>query len=365
MRILVAKSRYPSYSSRLGLLLGTMSCRTSRSSILLSLLILASNIQQGIAAAGREKRLGSSLTEEKEALNVEEETSFLWGRLLQEEMSMPPPEQAGGTLLAIGDSLCAGHLPEPKNTIFFSDEAYTNTLFDYVQDKYDFDTLEKVCCSGEDSHELIDASYAIPPSDGSNCYDGPSQIDAAIQALETGEVRLISISLGANDVFGCVFAPDIEACVTTRIQEFVVNLLTILTTLSEVTENNLPPIVAMTPYNPLLAYSLSEDANEQALAPLSQQVILGLQTEAAKVYDNFNIPNVFGLFVFDGLNETLVDGTDTPQNVASICRWTGMCDETDSGDFVLKSAELRDIHATPEGYDKLGEAHFSPVDELL
>jgi hypothetical protein len=81
------------------------------------------------------------------------------------------------------------------------------------------------------------------------------------------------------------------------------------------------------------------------------------------VYTQFGVPTVFGHFVFNGLNETLVDG-EVPQNVASICRYTGMCDETDSG-FVLRSEEIRDIHPFPEGYEKLGVAHFEPVDELL
>lgn len=336
------------------------------------------------------QRLRSTFTEE-EALDFEE-TEVVWGRVLEgrdlgSSMSMPSPTRApttkqpttrpptrppttsggGGTLLAIGDSLCTGHLPEPKNTIFFSDEGYVDTLYEYLQDEYDFDDLLKVCCSDEDSFELIDASYSVPPSDGSNCYDNPetppSQLDAAVTALQSGTVRLMTISIGANDLLPCVFAPgDPQACAATQIEALLVNLLTILTTLSDAMEN-MPPIVAMTPYNPILSFFLSEDENEQALVPISQQAILGLQTEVAKVYTQFGVPTVFSHFVFDGLNETLVDG-DVPQNVASICRYTGMCDETHSG-FLLKSEELRDIHANPEGYEKLGIAHFEVVDELL
>lgn len=335
------------------------------------------------------QRLRSTFTDE-EALDFEE-TEVAWGRLLEgrdlgSSMSMPSPTRApttkqpttrpptrppttsdgGGTLLAIGDSLCTGQLPEPKNTIFVSDEGYVDILYEYLQNEYDFDDILKVCCSGEDSSELIDASYSVPPSDGSNCYDNPetppSQLDAAVTALQSGTVRLMTISIGANDILSCVFSSNSQACAATQIEALVVNLLKILTTLSDATEN-MPPIVAMTPYNPILSFFLSEDENEQALVPISQQAILGLQTEAAKVYTQFGVPTVFGNFVFDGLNETLVDG-NVPQNVASICRYTGMCDETDSG-FVLENEELRDIHANPEGYEKLGIAHFEAVDEFL
>lgn len=323
---------------------------------------------QGIA--GRQ-RLGSSFKED--ATLDFEETNVIWGRLLEGmgSMSMPPPtrppepEEARGTLLAIGDSLCTGQLPEPKNTVFFSDEGFVDVLFEYLEDNYDFDKLQKICCPGEDSAELIDASFAVPPSDGSNCYlepnTPPSQLDAAITALQSGEIGLISISIGANDVFSCAFAPNPEECATTQIESFVMNLQFILNTLEGATDD-LPPIVAITPYNPLLALFLSEDENERALVPISQQAVVGLQTEAAKVYDAFNVETVFGHFIFGGLNDTLVDGT--PQNVINICKYTGMCDETESG-YVLKSNELRDIHPVPKGYEKLGIAHFDPVDELL
>jgi hypothetical protein len=42
-----------------------------------------------------------------------------------------------------------------------------------------------------------------------------------------------------------------------------------------------------------------------------------------------------------------------------------MCEETETGGYVLKSAELRNIHPTPEGYEKLGVAHLELVDALL
>ena len=288
-------------------------------------------------------------------------------RLPWKAVPVSPPTTKGGTLLALGDSLCTGQLPEPKNTIFVSDEGYVDTLFEYLKENYDFDALLKICCPGEGSAEMIDANANEPPSDGSFCYGNanpdalPSQLDAAVEALQSGTVRLISISIGANDIFSCVFASNPEECATTQIQAFVDNLVVILTVLTEATEN-MPPIVAMTPYNPILAYALSENENEQALAPASQAAVVGLQKEAGRVYDSFNVPTVFGQVVFDGLNETLVDGI--PQNVVNICMLTGMCNETDSG-YILRNAQLRDIHATPEGYETLGVAHFELVDGLL
>ena len=165
----------------------SLSCSTSCT--ILSLLLLLFSLQ-GIVAR-RESRLGSSLlapSKEEgapalEALLLRQEPSVAWGRLLEgsdsdSSMSMasgpsptprpppsPTPPPQGRALLALGGSLCAGQLPEPKNAALFSDEGYVDTLFEYLQDNYDFDTLEKVCCPREDSYELIFAS-AKPASLG-------------------------------------------------------------------------------------------------------------------------------------------------------------------------------------------------------
>lgn len=335
---------------------------------------------------------------------LQQETSSAWGRLLQEGsdsgMSMmsgpsptprpppsptppgpsptprPPPSPTtpptqARTLLAVGDSLCAGQLPEPKNTILFSDEAYVDTLFEYLQENYDFDTLEKVCCSAEDSYELINASANPPTSDGSICYPDQesgvsTQLDAAVVALQSGnnDIGLITISIGANDIFPCGFAANPEECVTSQLQKLIVNLQTILTTLTEAsTTTPPPPIIAMTPYNAYLAFYLSDVEQEQALVPVSILSSVVVQTETTKLYNAFNVPVVGGNDVFDGLNNSTVNGV--PQNVINICRYTGMCEETESGEYVLLSAELRDIHPFPEGSEKLGQAHFDVVDELL
>ena len=277
-----------------------------------------------------------------------------------------PPSQTR-TLLAMGDSLCTGQLPEPKGTIVFSNEGYVDTLFEYLQDNHDFTTLEKVCCPGEDSQELINPIADPPISDGSFCYPTesgvPSQLDAAVAALESNNVGLISISLGANDIFACGFAPNPEECVTTQLERLVINLTTILTTLTNGASAP-TPIVAMVPYNPYLAFSLSDVPQEQALVPISILSTAALQTAATQVYGQFQVPVVSGNDVFDGLNNsTLEDGI--PQNVFNICAYTGMCEETETGGYVLKSTELRNIHPTPEGYEKLGVAHFELVDALL
>lgn len=383
-----------------------------RSCTILSLLLLLSSLQRVLASKRREKRLGSSLTSSKEQDEttlesfLQQETSVAWGRLLEgtdsNSMSMmpelsptprppppsptmpaptprppsqtttppsptPPPSQ-GRTLLALGDSLCAGQLPEPPFTIFFSDDAYVDTLYQHLQENHDFDTLLKVCCPGENSFEFINAIENPPISDGSFCYPDEessiaTQLEAMVTALESNdEIGLISISLGANDIFRCGLDPDPQACVTTQLQQLVVNLQTILSTIVESSDDPIP-MIAMTPYNANLALYLSDVQEEQALVPVSILAITGLQTAATQVYNAFNVPVIGGNDVFGGLdNSTTPEGI--PQNVANICRYTGMCDETEAG-YVLNPSETRDIHATPEGYEVLGKAHFDVVDELL
>lgn len=320
--------------------------------------------------SGSDRRLGSPIGGQSPIAH--EESSLFWDRLLQTTYSsMPLTPSAAPTsktvYLAIGDSLCTGQLPEPKNQALYSDKGYTDNLFDYLKTSQGIDTLNKICCPGEDSHELINGTYNQPPSDGSKCYgkvdELPNQLEAAIQAMQSDSVEFITISVGANDVFGCLETSDPVACGSRRIAELVANLATIVATILEALGSNVPPIIAMTPYNPILAYSLSDNAAEQALVPISQQVITELHTATTEnVYEPFGIPVVDALIVFDGLNDTLVDGV--PQSVVSICEYTGMCRKTESGDYVLNDSLVRDIHPTEGGYERLAKAHNEIVEQF-
>jgi lysophospholipase L1-like esterase len=285
-------------------------------------------------------------------------------------LAVPPAPKTNRTLLAIGDSLCTGQLSDPPNEVFFSDEGYNAKLFEYLEKAEHFKTLLKICCPGESSEELLDGSANNPPDDASFCYgqtpERPSsQLETADQIVESGQVELISISIGANDILPCVSgAADPEQCVLARVDQLVSNLKAILDAIFEASGDKRPPVVAMTPYNPLLALSLSNVEQEQSLAALSQLSLIVLHAEVTdKVYVPYGVAVVdANADVYDGRNSAIVDGI--PQNVHNICEYTGMCNVDENGVYVLAPPEERDIHPTEEGYATLGDAHIELIQKL-
>ncbi|MBT8213396.1 MAG: SGNH/GDSL hydrolase family protein, partial [Acidimicrobiia bacterium] len=114
-------------------------------------------------------------------------------------------EGDGGVYLALGDSVPAGFSPG----IPISEDGYPNMLFDKLEKKYKLDTLVNLSCPGDDTLEMLDGNLG----NGSVCYGdgaflppgGPSQVDAAVEYLTAnpGEVELITLTIGANDLLAC------------------------------------------------------------------------------------------------------------------------------------------------------------------
>ena len=117
-------------------------------------------------------------------------------------------EDAGGTYLSLGDSVAAGtQQPQP-----FASNGYAEQLFKGLRDEYGFDKLVNLACPGDDTVWMRFGIGGGSPS-GSACYGpsaqlppgGTSQLDAAVAYMTShpGEVELITIAIGANDILSC------------------------------------------------------------------------------------------------------------------------------------------------------------------
>ena len=266
------------------------------------------------------------------------------------------------TFAALGDSLCAGTMGD----MLVTDDAYTDDLFAHLQQEEGYDILKKLCCPGEDSNEFLNGSYVVPPSDGSFCYGNTtmdqldSQLDGTIALIQADDVQLVTISIGSNDFIACLLGPSDEAqsCIEKRTSQFLANMNKIITNLQNTTE---APIVAMTPYNPFLAYLLSDNPADQLLAIGAEQLLVSVVSALNQnVYEPLGVHVVDANLVFDGLNRT----GDPPQNVVSICENTLMCYRADNGTYVLEDASVRDIHANEAGYQKLADAHIALLENV-
>ena len=269
----------------------------------------------------------------------------------------------GGTYLALGDSVAAGtQQPAP-----FTDNGYTDNLFKYLDDAYGFDTFVNLACPGDDTVEMISGI-------GSLCYGpnaafppgGSSQLDAAVDYLTSnpGEVELITIAIGANDILACdpTDPPEVlNACLASQLGQFGANLPVIVGTLQAFAPG--VPIVAMNYYNPNLAFWLTGAAG-QALATQSLGLTTVFNGTLEAVYRAFGVPVVDIATTFKTFK---TNGGDPPQNVRAVCLWTLMCEKSGK-QYVLSDynptapGPQTDIHPSNKGYKKIAGAHADLID---
>lgn len=277
----------------------------------------------------------------------------------------------GKTYLALGDSVAAG----TQQPLPFTDNSYADKLFDHLADEHDFDTYVNLACPGDDTVEMISGTGGGSPF-GSLCYGpfavlppgGTSQLDAAVAYLlaNPGQVGLITITIGANDVLACDPTdpePVYLACFAGQLGQIGANLPVIIGTLQAVAPG--VPIVAMNYYNPNLGFWVTGPAG-QALADASNAVTEVGNDTLESIYGFFGVPvaDVESAFkTFD------TKGKKTPKNVKEICKLTLMC-EKDGKDYVLSDYDpdtpgpQTDIHPSNQGYKKIANTFKKLIESL-
>lgn len=258
-------------------------------------------------------------------------------------------EDSATIYLSLGDSVAAG----TQNPAPFTDDGYTDVLFKRVKGAMGLTEHVNLACPGDDTNEFIDGDDG--PNGGSVCYGtaapipfgADSQLDAALDFLDAhqGEVGLITITIGANDLLGC--DPVTPECVGAALTDVAVNLqATILPNLQAAAPG--VPIVAMNYYNPNLAYSLTPGGD--VVAEQSNQLIATGNQVLTAAYGAYGVPvvDVAGAFhTFD------TDNAPVPRNVRDTCRFTRMCEVTD-GTWALSPQP--DIHPSDLGYMQIAWA---------
>lgn len=231
----------------------------------------------------------------------------------------------GGVYISLGDSVAAG-TEGPFTPL--TDHAYTDILFKRLRGDLGLTEHLKLACPGEDSKKLVEGT-------GSACYGGgplagayppaSSQLEAAVAALmaNAGDVRLITITIGANDILPCLEAADMFACAVGQLGQIGANLPVVLGTLQTVAPG--VPIVGMNYYNPVLAWGLVNPA----LAGQSQLLVQAFNDTLETVYGYFGVPVADVETAFKTYNEA----GRIPLNLRVICKYTGMCERIDKGEF--------------------------------
>eukprot|EP00547_Thalassionema_nitzschioides_P016256 CAMPEP_0194247204 /NCGR_PEP_ID=MMETSP0158-20130606/16217_1 /TAXON_ID=33649 /ORGANISM="Thalassionema nitzschioides, Strain L26-B" /LENGTH=347 /DNA_ID=CAMNT_0038983263 /DNA_START=35 /DNA_END=1075 /DNA_ORIENTATION=+ len=278
--------------------------------------------------------------------------------------------EQGKTLLAFGDSLAAGQLP---GFIFRSGEGYNDYLFEHLQQRYGFDSLVDSSCTGDSAANALNATFGLTTCDRESppfysfCYfeaclddvfrpllEGTSQVDAAERYMmdHPGEVGLITISIGSNDFSDCIFVDNIQACVFAAFPDVSKNLPEILSRLGTFGV----PIVGSNTFNPIIAFSLSDDPAIAELGPTTAPLFPIVNGLFEDIYQEFNCSFVDFFAVVNG---NIID-----EELANVCRKTGMCNEANDGTLELTPELDFTDHQHPNelGYDLIGQAFVDVVD---
>jgi lysophospholipase L1-like esterase len=224
--------------------------------------------------------------------------------------------------LALGDSLAYGYQPTHVTGQGYVDQLYAGL---HARDRRL--ALQNLGCPGETTTSFLQ---------GGVCGK-TAQLDAALGFLRTHRVDLVTITIGANDIDGCVRSGTLDqACALQGMATMAVDLPRIAGALRAAAPRT--TLVAMNYYDPFLAAYLTGPAG-QTLAQQSlvvMHVFNGLISGTFRAA-GFRLADVAAAF----------DTYDLPADVAKICQWTWMCAPAPLGP---------DIHANQQGYGVIAEA---------
>ena len=182
-----------------------------------------------------------------------------------EDPSGPAEDPPGQTYLALGDSLAAGYQPGGTE---LRDSAYPALALSRLDRAGAELTLENLACSGETTTSFLE---------GGKCdYAEGSQMAQAeaVLAERAGDVALVTIDLGGNDLLRCVRETSVDtACTKTGLAGVADNLPEILDRLRAAAGQDVPVLV-LGYYNPWLAASYLGEGEGQLDAATSAYTAL-------------------------------------------------------------------------------------------
>jgi lysophospholipase L1-like esterase len=205
-------------------------------------------------------------------------------------------------------------------------------------------------CGGATTVSLLESKGCDPRAlgPGGRRYPGRTQIAAAERFLRRhrGEVGLITVSIGGNDVTGCAREAEPIPCVVAGVTAINENVIKIAERLRAAAGGK-ARIVGTTYPDAILGQWVGDNANQE-LARLSvaafKDFINPALSNAYQAVGGRLVDVTAASGAYGSLDElvTLPSGAQVPKPVAEVCRLTYYC-------------EFRDIHARTSGYRLIAE----------
>ncbi len=264
--------------------------------------------------------------------------------------------------LALGDSLAVGYQPLGSGGQGIeTSQGYSNDLRAHYARQVRKLKLVEVGCPGDTTGSLLtgqgnDVAAAFYGCDRT----GGSQLAAAVKFLKAhhrkGEVPLVTIDIGADDIVPCVSEPtfaQIITCVGAGEQAIRTNTPKILKALRRAAPKG-TRFAAMNLYDPVLADELNPSTATLGAASLSLSKSVNAVITAADKGSKFKTANVAK--AFDTYNTSKPNaGQQLPTDLVNICNLTWMCAVSPIGP---------NIHANATGYEVIAGAFEKVVGKL-
>lgn len=262
--------------------------------------------------------------------------------------------------LALGDSLAQGMQPDPAGVTRDTNQGYADDVYAAERRRVGGLRLVKLGCGGETTTSMI-TGRGNRDARLEGCDRHGAQLAAAVRFLRThhraGEVPLITLDIGANDVDGCAAAPNVVQCATAGVATIEHNLPIILRSLRRAAPNG-TRFAAMSLYDPVLGGWFSPVPAEHALALLSVTLLRDVNAvlTSADRAAGFVTADVAGAFdSYDTTSTVTWEGEPIPVDVARVCAWTWACSTPPSGP---------NIHANKNGYAIIARAFEQVIGRL-
>lgn len=248
--------------------------------------------------------------------------------------------------VAVGDSLAAGYAAPTGS-------GYADDLLARWRAQQPGLTLQNFGCANETTATMMRGGYCTYPQ-------GP-QLAAAEAFLRAhrGQVSIVTIDIGGNDVVGCGENGLDIACLQNSLNTVGANLRVILGGLRDAAGPNVP-IVGMNYFDPFLTDWLQGASGQsfaQATVPLDDQVSALL----AQAYAVFGVPvaDVEGAFATHDFTTMVSRAYGTvPVNVANVCDWL------DATCHATTGAEFLGVDANATGYRVIADAFAAAAPTL-
>jgi lysophospholipase L1-like esterase len=221
--------------------------------------------------------------------------------------------------VALGDSLAQGVQPNAKGTSVETPHGYPDQVYAALHRSHPTLNLIKLGCPGETTVTMINGG--ICP------YPGGSQLKAADAFLRQhrGQVRLVTLDIGANDPEACSGQPSfsqLAACAVKGVPSAVTHLATIVKQLKAAAGPKVR-IVGMNYYLPALA-EWRNGLSGHAVAWTAEKLAATFNALLGRVYKKAGI-RVADVFAAFQTSDFADHGKTLPRNVTLLCRWTWEC----------------------------------------